>query len=196
MWLSFQMASIQTCIRSIFHSQHCLYFKSFALALVGVSMFPGASFSRSNLQFCASFVYFLLLLFCVKQIPTLFSIPFHFLKKKNRYVIKVIPFLSFRVDCYKYRFTLFWYWLNLMIKFLSLHYLLLLQVKKVPHVLLMQPFKTKYCITPVSVFKPKITKDILVQFTSYRFKLPPNCWFLIVLFSYHDYICDQYTVDF
>lgn len=120
--------------------------------------------------YCSTFV------ICVTLSPTLFFIPFYFLKKKNEDMIKII-------------FSLFWRWVFqiLYIYFvlllteyndeISLWALFMLPVKRVPHILLLLPLKTTYCMIPVSLslLKPRITKDIFVQFTSCRFKSPSSC---------------------
>lgn len=177
MWLRFQMASTHYCFRSIFNAQLCHFF----ICWFGCGRcfcFPWESFSKSKHQFCASLVLFYFCYFVLLWVLLLsLSLPI-FWRKKIEDMMKII-------------FSLFWSWLFQILYIylilvlteyndeISLWALLMLPVKRVPHILLLLPFITKYYMIPVSLssLKPGITKDIFVQFMSCRFKSPSSCEF-------------------
>lgn len=176
MWLPFQMASIQSCFRSIFHSQLCHVF----ICWFGCGRcfcFPGDLSQDPNINF-VHHLYSTFVILCYSQ-SYFFLYPFLFSGEKN----------WGRDE--NYFFSLFWSWL-LQILYIYLFLgmtkcnneiflcaLLMLPVKRVPYILLLLPFKTKYCMIPVSLssLKPRITKHIFVRFTSCIFKSPSSCHF-------------------
>lgn len=167
-----------TTASDLFSMHSFAIFSSVGLAVVGVSVSLGNLSQNLNINFvhhlyCSTFV-----ILCYSES---YSFLYRFLfsgEKKIEDMMKII-------------FSLFWSWLFQILYIylvlvlteyndeISLWALLMQPVKRVPHILLLLPFITKYYMIPVSLssLKPGITKDIFVQFMSCRFKSPSSCEF-------------------
>lgn len=168
-----------TTASDLFSMHSFAIFSYVGLAVVGVSVSLGNLSQNLNINFvhylyCSTFV-----ILCYSES---YSFLYRFLfsgEKKLRTWWKSY-FLSSGVDCSKY--YIYIYLVLVLTEYndeISLWALLMLPVKRVPHILLLLPFITKYYMIPVSLssLKPGITKDIFVQFMSCRFKSPSSCEF-------------------
>lgn len=164
-----------TPVSNLFSMHSFAIFSSVGLAVVGVSVSLRIFLKIQTSILCITCI--VLLLLFVSLWVLLFSLSLSiFWRKKNEDMIKII-------------FSLFWRWVFQILYIylvlllteyndeISLWALFMLPVKRVPHILLLLPLKTTYCMIPVSLssLKPRITKDIFVQFTSCRFKSPSSC---------------------